>query len=367
MATTRQRVYQAWKGRNIFLLKGRLIFGPDARSVAITVLLILIPSVIFCTSVARNLADELPPTSSLRYAIPAAAILFTIYVLVLLFLTSSRDPGIVPRNTHPPEDESFYDPSVRIDANNGRQTPTPRLPRTKEVLVNGLPVKVKYCETCMLYRPPRCSHCSVCDNCVERFDHHCPWRNYRHFFLFVSSSAFLCIYVFAMSAWNIKFLMNQHVYLWRAMRESPASVVLMIYCFIFLWFVGGLTCFHLYLISRNQVISFFISPTTYENFRYGAMNRVNVYNKGCLRNFLEVFCSKTKPSRINFRAYVQEEQQTQQQQQQYCFPAMQVREAANRENGDGGDDRRVKVEDNLEIDKDFMKISERHIAIEDGV
>ena len=47
--------------------------------------------------------------------------------------------------------------------------------------------------------------------------------------------------------------------------------------------------------------------TTYENFRYRADNRINVYNRGCLNNFLEVFCTKVKPSRNNFRAFVQEE------------------------------------------------------------
>lgn len=88
-------------------------------------------------------------------------------VLILLFLTSARDPGVVPRNSHPPEEEFSYD--------NSSHTPGLQFPRTKEVTVNGMPVKVKYCDTCMLYRPPRCSHCSICNNCVERFDHHCPW------------------------------------------------------------------------------------------------------------------------------------------------------------------------------------------------
>lgn len=91
--------------------------------------------------------------------------------LIVLTLTSTRDPGIVPRNAFPPEPD---DSGVSDTANNG-QAGRRHMPRTKDVVVNGRSVRTKYCETCQHYRPPRCSHCSVCDNCVQRFDHHCPW------------------------------------------------------------------------------------------------------------------------------------------------------------------------------------------------
>lgn len=47
--------------------------------------------------------------------------------------------------------------------------------RTKDVNVNGHRVTVRYNDTCHFYQPPRAHHCSVNDNCIERFDHHCPW------------------------------------------------------------------------------------------------------------------------------------------------------------------------------------------------
>ncbi|MCD7455556.1 Protein S-acyltransferase 8 [Datura stramonium] len=342
-----KRVYQSWKGNNKFLLGGRLIFGPDAKSLIITVTLILVPVVLFCVFVARNLVHELQQESA-GYAILVIAIVFTIYVFILLLSTSAKDPGIVPRNFHPPEEVLGFDSSASVEAGSRP------LPRTKEVLVNGLPVRVKYCETCMLYRPPRCSHCSVCDNCVERFDHHCPWvgqcigkRNYRCFFFFVSSTALLCVFVFSISALYLKLLMDDSGTIWKAIKESPASVALMAYCFIALWFVGGLTGFHLYLIGTNQ--------TTYENFRYKGDNRVSVYNRGCIANFLQLFCSRIEPSKINFRGCVQEEASKP--------PKSNIRETdINISDGDT----RIKVEDDLDIGDDIMKISQRRNSDEVG-
>jgi len=273
------------------------MFGPDIRSLVITILLIVAPVTLFCIFVVRHLLHKFPGYDS-GYAILVVAIVYTFYVLVLLFLTSARDPGIVPRAPHPPEPEDVPESM----AEGGGQTPRLRFPRTKDVVVNGVMVKIKYCDTCMIYRPPRCSHCSICDNCVERFDHHCPWvgqcigkRNYVFFFMFVSSATLLCIYVFAMSALYIKFLMNDDdKTVWGAMKRSPASVILMAYSFISVWFVGGLTVFHSYLISTNQ--------TTYENFRYRSETRVNPYNLGAVRNFREILCRKIPPSKTDFRA-----------------------------------------------------------------
>ena len=50
------------------------------------------------------------------------------------------------------------------------------------------------CPDCKVIRTPRSRHCNICNRCVERFDHHCPWlnncvgtRNHGYFYAFIVS------------------------------------------------------------------------------------------------------------------------------------------------------------------------------------
>lgn len=57
-----------------------------------------------------------------------------------------------------------------------------------------------YCGKCRNYRPPRAHHCSACEACVLRFDHHCPWINncvgqcnHRYFIQFLTYLSIFCL------------------------------------------------------------------------------------------------------------------------------------------------------------------------------
>ncbi|VDO89545.1 unnamed protein product [Schistosoma curassoni] len=57
----------------------------------------------------------------------------------------------------------------------------------------------RFCTTCFIRKPLRSKHCSTCDRCVARFDHHCPWiyncvgmKNHFYFIIYLLSTSVSC-------------------------------------------------------------------------------------------------------------------------------------------------------------------------------
>jgi palmitoyltransferase ZDHHC9/14/18 len=168
----RQRVMRKWElfpGRNKFYCNGYLITAPNSSIFYLTVVLITGTCGLFFAFDCPFLAERI------TLGIPIIGGILYVFTMCSLLRTSFSDPGIIPRAS---QDEAAYI-EKQIEVPNSLNSPTYRPPpRTKEVFVRGQTVKLKYCFTCKIFRPPRASHCSLCDNCVDRFDHHCPWVSF---------------------------------------------------------------------------------------------------------------------------------------------------------------------------------------------
>uniref|UniRef100_A0A8C4T5Q1 Palmitoyltransferase n=1 Tax=Erpetoichthys calabaricus TaxID=27687 RepID=A0A8C4T5Q1_ERPCA len=224
-----RRKWEVFPGRNRFYCDGRIILARQSGVLPLTLGLVLLTSGLFFIFDCPFLVEHLTRT------IPAIGGILFFFVVISLLQTSFSDPGILPRAT---PDEAA-DVEKHID-NSGSSTYRPP-PRTKEVVINDQVVKLKYCFTCKMFRPPRTSHCSLCDNCVERFDHHCPWvgncvgrRNYRFFYTFILSLSFLTAFIFGCIS-----------------SLTYSTVVELVICFFSVWSILGLSGFHTYLVASN--------------------------------------------------------------------------------------------------------------------
>ncbi|XP_057792684.1 probable protein S-acyltransferase 1 [Salvia miltiorrhiza] len=264
------RLYHVWPGNNVFFCGGRLVCGPDPRGLVLTTMAVVMSSWSFAAYVAN---DDVSRDSSVKII---CCVILTFIVLVNLGVVSTIDPGIIPRSDRPLVESTTEEVEVEVE---------------------GIKVRLKYCRICNIYQTPRSHHCLVCDNCVEKFDRHCPLigqciglRNYRLYVLFLFMALVFFAYICAFSLQKLGHKMAQNdvdLIVTFALASFSIGATLLL---------GVLTCYNLYLIAINQ--------TSCENILQYYASSQNPYDKGILSNFMEALRWSTPPPKVDFRSEV---------------------------------------------------------------
>ncbi|KAJ7097794.1 DHHC palmitoyltransferase-domain-containing protein [Mycena belliarum] len=295
------RNYQLHPSRNRFFLRGRLLTGGDSpwAFVGSFMLLLTIAGVWFATTCVWWWHNESPAVA----AIGAYMALITVSTMLG---TAMRDPGILPRNLDPDPPYPTTSPS-----DGGMRTPMPR-----DLKVRSEVVRVKYCPTCKIYRPPRSSHCKMCDNCVDGCDHHCQWvnncvgrRNYTTFFVLLLSATLTLALVICTSAIHLYLLTRREGLDFKhALRRGAGSAVVFSLSIAVIWPVAALLTYHMRLLLLNV--------TTIEQIRNQAHKSLvpgpappNPFSHGSWRrNLLAVLCRPVGASWLDGASYVTQDE-----------------------------------------------------------
>ena len=142
----------------------------------------------------------------------------------------------------------------------------------------------------MITRPLGFTHCSKCNICIEKINHHCPWVgnclgliNYKYFYYFICidvPTIFNCINCILRI---IDFKKNIEIIL--------SSILV---------FINIITIFFVSALIYNHTTYIFLGETTYLRLKYKTLLILygNQTNKGVKDNFNKIFCQKYKPKQI---------------------------------------------------------------------
>ncbi|KAG7661305.1 ERF2 [[Candida] subhashii] len=268
---TPRRNYQVQKSEDLIYI---YLFGGRFRTIKAKPISLLTGLVIFAGGILFWVFEA----SWLWHHIsPSLVITFTyLWLLTAMFYIKSctSDPGIVPRNLHLPK--TIQDGKIKNPPDEYFNTVS--LPYK----VKGEKVQVKYCSTCHIWRPPKTSHCGVCEVCILNHDHHCIYlnncigeRNYKYFLWFLLFSTSSCVYMMILTMIHLchyRLVANSEIHDFAtSVVRYPASLFLFIYSFIAWIYPMGLLGFHTFLTGKN------ITTREYLNYVYKKNKKTNPF------------------------------------------------------------------------------------------
>ena len=205
-------------------------------------------------------------------------LLFILYFIEIFatFRAGCTDPGILPKQY------------LFIKKKSERKS-----------VIRGHLFNIEYCPECYMFKPPRTCHCSKCNNCVQKFDHHCDWlgtcigkRNYKYFYLLIFCFTIndlyqigFCLYILITHLKKEK--KDNSNYL--KIIISMCSIILYHLLFIVI-FIGKLFILHSYLCSIN------LTFVEYKFKKFEKIPGFNPFNYNFKYNFKNIFCKFERKS-----------------------------------------------------------------------
>ncbi|CAI2360459.1 unnamed protein product [Moneuplotes crassus] len=138
------------------------------------------------------------------------------------------------------------------------------------------------CPECEIILTPRCRHCNICNKCVERFDHHCPYINNC---VGYSNHGWFLSYVFSMALNIIHHIALCSLALARGedpgtslVEEMDNIVMFYVSCSIILIICGIFVLPVIFLVFIH-ITNFMKNKTTNERFSKQKVNNTSLTNK----------------------------------------------------------------------------------------